>query len=189
MFILYFLLIFLIVLITFIIISTLIKFSLFCTTKYKYNYGILIVPSILTLINLFTVFFIWYLLMNKLTETDLFQLIFNMIIKIGNVPGNIFGLLLMTIGFLVVGVILESLVFLTVNIDYTKLSGKIRMLFNSKSSPKESVINEDIIEIKKPKRLSFLNALASSIFLFSIVFFSTIALFSLGKLLGAKILK
>ena len=111
MFILYFLLIFLIVLITFIIISTLIKFSLFCTTKYKYNYGILIVPSILTLINLFTVFFIWYLLMNKLTETDLFQLIFNMIIKIGNVPGNIFGLLLMTIGFLVTFVILEALVF------------------------------------------------------------------------------
>ncbi len=188
MFILYFLLILLIVLLVFIMTSTIIRLTLFCTTRYKYNDGLLILPTFLSIISWIFVISIWYIIITYVLNINLIDLLLNSILKISKLPENIFSIILITIGFIVIAILLQALSYLTVNIDYTKLSGKIRMLFKKifKSQKNDNPNEEFITEFQEHKRLTFLNALASSIFAFSVIFFTFILCFVLGHVLGKK---
>ncbi len=188
MFFLYFLLILLIVLLVFIITSTIIKLTLFCTTKYKYNDGILILPTFLSIISWIFVISLWYIIITYILNVNLTDLLLNSILKISEVPENIYSIILITIGFIIMAILLQTISYLTVNIDYTKLSGKIRMMLKKISkSQKSDYSNEEFItQFQEHKRLTFLNALASSIFAFSIIFFTFIICFVIGHVLGKK---
>lgn len=194
-----FLIILLILLIVITIATTIIKLSLFVTTKYKYETYILIIPALLYLALWLGLFIAWLLLSDKYTDNGFVNLIFDSIMK------SNFNLLyfkkpiIIAIICIVVGILIQPFIFLTVNIPYGKIRIGITTLFrNIKKWFIVKILKKDLkpgfmpsyeMKIKeKWVKLKFTNALISSIFSFATVFIITFLLILCSNMVTKKIL-
>lgn len=187
MFIFNFLIILLLILIVIVIFSTVIKLSLFFTNRYNYDSSILVLPSLLSFINCIVVLYVWYLTISKLFQIDLFTFIINLFIKSQQIQDNSLSIYLISSGFVIFFILVQSFIFLTVNIDYNKAKGKTRVFV--KKVLKIKLDQGNSIAIYNPsRRLSFINSLIASIFSFALVFFVSIMLYSIGHLISDKLI-
>lgn len=189
MFVFNFLIILLLLLIVVVIFSTVIKLSLFFTNRYNYDSSILILPSLLSFINSALIFILWYSTITRLLKMDLFTFIINFFIKNVEFSGNLLSIYLISAGFIVLFILLQAFVYLTVNIDYNKATGKTRIFFKKVLHVNlDENINESLPALSnKQKKLTFINSLVASIFSFALVFFVLILLYSIGNIISNKI--
>lgn len=191
-----FLVSFLIVLILVVISNTFIYFALRIITKTKYDQRKLILPSLISILILFLLIYIYLKLIIHMYSIDLIDYIMKIAFKVPVTSIDFKFILLVFIGFLVMGFILESFTLLLVNVNYSKIWHNISKVFRiviNKISRKEIIkektnLNETSISTQdKENKLTYLNSLIASFFILSFIFFSIIALYSLGIVLSGKI--
>lgn len=181
------------------IVSTIIKLSLVVTTKYKYETYLLIIPAILFILLWGILFILWFIMTDNYTNGGIINLIFETIlnsnINIHNYTPAFICLIICSIA----GIIIQPFIFLTVNIPYNNIRVKIKKQFSNFSrwftqkilkkdlKPELMPIN-DIAIPEKFVKLKYTNALISSIFSFSIIFFTVILLLFFSNIISKKIL-
>lgn len=185
-----FLIILLVILILFVAISTIIKLVLFITTKHKYDNYSLILPSVLSFISWSMSFIFWYFTLTKILNVDIYSLLFNIFLKTSAITDNIRPLAITSIVYCLFGIILQSFMFLSVNIDYLKIFGHIRIFAKKRIIAKnaEEQKKSNLIVDERPDKLSFANAFISSLFAFSSILFCLLILLAISNILSKKIL-
>jgi hypothetical protein len=185
-----FLIILFVILILFVAISTIIKFVLFITTKYKYDNYSLILPSVLSFISWFMLFIFWYFTLTKILNVDIYSLFFNIFLKTSAITNNIRPLVISSIVYCLFGILLQSFTFLTVNVDYIKIFGHIRIFAKKRIITKSNEEKEtsNLVIDERPDKLSFSNAFISSLFAFSSILFCLLILLAISNILSKKIL-
>ena len=194
-----FLILLLVLLLTITIATTIIKLSLFVTTKYKYETYILIIPAILYLILWGGLFIAWLLLSDKYLDNGLINLLFNSFINSNfNIIYYKTPIIIAIICFSV-GILIQPFIFLTVNIPYNSIRMRISLLFKNikkwfivkilKKDLKQGFMPSYEIKIKeKWVKLKYVNALISSVFSFAAIFVIVLSLIFLSNIISKKIL-
>ena len=194
-----FLLSLLIILIVLTVVTTIIKVSLFVTTKYNYETYLLIVPAILYILLWCGLLTLWFVLSNNNIEGGLLNLIYNSIL---DTNFNILYFktpLLIFIGCSLAAILLQPFTFLAVNIPYNKIRIAIQSVFRKlkvwfitkvlKKDLKPSLMPTYEIKLKeKWVKLKYLNSLISSIFCYASIFIIVAGLLFTGNILSKKIL-
>lgn len=185
-----FLLILFFILILFVFTCTIIKAVLLLTTKYKYDNKYLIIPTLLTILIFILMIFAWYLTLSRILNADLISLYFDILMKSNTVDVNKSTIIITTIIYSVLGIVLQSFSYFTVNINYLKLSGFFRSIFKRHvNSSKEDINDENYLKVDdRPNNLTYLNAFVSSLFSFSAMFFFMFVLLAIGNVLSSKII-
>lgn len=194
-----FLIILLILLIVITIATTIIKLSLFVTTKYKYETYILIFPAMLYILLWLGLFIVWLLLSDKYSDNGFIKLIFDSIMNSNFNLLYFKNSIIIAIICFIVGILIQPFIFLTVNFPYykirigvTKLCKNIKKWFILKVLKKElkpELMPSYEIKIKeKWVKLKYINALISSIFSFATVFVITLLLILFSNIVTNKIL-
>ena len=194
-----FLLILLISLIVVVIMDTAMKLALMITTLYNYETKKLFIPAILTVA-------LWAILLvgcfntiNTSLNNNAVDLIFSMVFEhslIDEYKPVIIKALLSTF---IMGTLLQSFTYYTVNINYQKISGTVRFsikkliktiykkLFKKDLPDKQ---NASLSEVQRgPKKLTFIRAIITSIISVIITLCVCYGLFVLGSAISGKILK
>lgn len=186
----YFLLLLLIFLIILTIFSSIIKFSLLLTTRHKYNTSVLIIPSILNLITWSVIFYFWSYAIEKVTGKDIFTIIFDNILNLSTIRETVVSILPVTIIFVLVGIILQAFSFFAVNIPYTKIKNKFKLLINKIFKVQININTEEkaLVLNEGEEELNIVNSFIASVFTFSLTFFLLIVCYSLGNVISNKIL-
>lgn len=166
------------------VLSTIIELALKLVIKQKYEQYSFVLPSFLSIIIWAIIFFIMFYLLNKLYDINIFTILFESIVFKTYSHSDILKILLFFVMFSFVGILIQSFCLLTVNIDYLKLSNYIKFKFNKKenSTEKGLIIDEE-------KRLTYLNSLVTSLFIYSLVFFMIIFLLAIGNYLSKFIIR
>lgn len=177
------------VLILFVLTCTIIKAVLLLTTKYKYENKYLIIPSLLTILIFVLMFFAWYITLSKILKVDLITLYFDILIKSNNVNVSKSTFIGVTIVYCILGIVLQSFSYFTVNMNYLKVSGFFRGIFKKHMKISNKDINdENFLKVdERPNNLTYLNSLVSSLFTFSSMFFFVFILLAIGNVLSSKI--
>lgn len=193
MFILNFLIWLFIAILVIVVFSTIIKFSMFCIMRYNYNSNIIVIPAIANILSCLLVFIGWYLVVTKLLHIDFANIIFNMFITKNMELQNFMPTLLITIGFIIIGILLQAFSYMLINISYKDSFGKVRMNIKEiyrkvlkKEEKIDSLKENTISEFQDIPRVSFINALIGSIFSFSLTFFITGVLFFIGSVISSR---
>lgn len=182
---LYFLIVLFILLIFTTIVSSLLSFVLKLVTRVKYEQLLLILPSFLIIILWFLLGAILVILLNNVFNIDILKLILNSIWHINNNLINVTTLLLIFAVMAILTIVIQSFILLCVNIDYSKIEYFIRNIFKMKiveNNEENQLVYDDI------KKLKYVNALISSLFLFSVIFFLCIVLYVTGVIISSKII-
>lgn len=182
------------------IITTIIKLSLMVTTKYKYETYILIVPSVLFILLWGILFFLWFIMSDNYTNGGIvnlaFETVLNSNLNIHDYTPSLICLLICSVA----GIIIQPLIFLSVNIPYSTMRVKLKKQFiklkkwfiekllKKDLKPELMPTNEVMIKEKWVK-LKYQNALISSIFSFAVIFFTVIALLFFSNIISKKILE
>ncbi len=184
-----FLLILFFVLILFVFTCTIIKAVLLLTTKYKYDNKYLVIPSLLTILIFILMVFAWYMTLSRLLNIDLITLYFDVLIKSNNIDVSKSTIIAITIIYCILGIVLQSFSYFTVNINYLKISGFFRNIFKKYTNPPKPDINDETyLKIDdRPNNLTYVNAFVSSLFTFSAMFFFVFILLAIGNVLSSKI--
>lgn len=205
------------ILIIYTVVSTIIKLSLFLTTKYKYENYRLFLPTISTILVWSVLAFSLNCIVKNSINMSLSSLVFNHIIKIVNINDYISTLLLVFILHLVICIILQAFTYFLANIDikrgwdYLRFSIKvffinifanIKKIFTKNTNPNNTDINNlasqninrknkksQISVIEPLENLNFINALISSLLSTSLIVIFIIGLFLWGTSLSLKILE
>ncbi len=181
------LLVLLAILISFVIISTIIKVVLFCIIRYDYDYKYLIVPSIITVIVWSAIVYAWNTAINRILNINILNVYFNSVLNWEQKELDVKGIIIITIICVVIGIVLQAISYYTVNINYRKISGNIR--FFLKKIFRIKFKDENAIAIDtRPDTLYFGEAILSSLFAFSLIFFFILFFLSTGKILSTKII-
>ena len=183
----YFLLALFFALIIITMIATIIKLSLFLITKVKYPTRILLIPSILNLIVWVILFGALYKVLSSILHIDLITLFFNSFVLKTNENSNIIKVIVSLFITFGIGILLQALTYLAINIDYKNIFRSTRWLikkniktdFKNTKVKKLSITNEELT-------LTFGTAFLASIFAFTIMFFFIIVLFNIGSIISGK---
>lgn len=177
----YFLIILLILLLLFTIISTIIKLALFLTTKVKYENIRLVIPVILTL-------FIWLIIasliivtVNKYIDGDAFSELLEMYLKKESMTPILKPTIIFVAIYLMIGILLQSLTYFSVNIKLENLFSYIRYyIFNffkfKDNSKHQNIITKEPIESLNLGSAFLASLLATILIIFSICIFALIGL-------------
>lgn len=193
------LLVILVVLILIVIMDTAMKLALMITTLYNYDTKKLFIPATLTVA-------LWGILLigcfnsiNKILDNNAIDIIFAMIFDHSIIAQYKSAMLKPLISTFLIGTILQSFTYYTVNINYQKITGSVR--FSTKrlvQNIAKKVFKKDIVlgknnaalsEVRRgPKRLTFLRAILTSVISMIITVLVCYGLFLLGNMLSGKVL-
>ena len=178
----YFLVLLFILLILYTMISTIIKLSLYLTTRVKYENIRLVVPFILSIVVWFIVVSLCIFTLNKYIEGNIFSKIIQTYIKKESLLPILKSTFIFSFIYLLIGIILQSLTYLSANIKLEnvfsyiryyifKLFKLLKIKLNLKNKPKL----ENIIEKEPVEDITLGKAFISSMFsTILIIFFVTI---------------
>jgi len=193
------LLVILIALILIVIMDTAMKLALMITTLYNYDTKKLFIPATLTVI-------LWGVLLlgalnsiNNAMDNNAVELIFAMIFDHSLIAQYKTVLIKPLLSAFLIGTILQSFTYYTVNINYQRLTGSVR--FSAKrliQKVTKKVFKKDIVMAKNnaalsevtrgPKKLTFIRAILTSIISVIITILVCYGLFLLGNVLSDKVL-
>ena len=177
------------ILIILVISSTIIKTSLFFINRCKYENYILIVPAVLSVMSWAITLILLFITLSITFKENFINFIIDKILNHISLNQYYQNILIPCICFSIICIILQNFSFMTVNIDYTKINGNLRInikkLFKLKLNKNNS---NQIILTNFTKRLSLKAALLSSILTFSLVIFFSLTLFSIGKIISNNII-
>lgn len=193
------LLVFLIALILIVIMDTAMKLALMITTLYNYDTKKLFIPATLTVI-------LWGILLlgalnsiNTAMDNNAIELIFAMIFDHSLIAQYKTVMIKPLLSAFLIGTILQSFTYYTVNINYQKITGSVR--FSAKrliQKATKKVFKKDILMAKNnaalsevtrgPKKLTFIRAILTSIISVIITVLVCYGLFLLGNVLSDKVL-
>lgn len=171
--------------------STLIGFALKLVTKRSYEQHVLIVPSILSLAIWVVLCLVFIITLNNVFKINILDAFLNNILYFNSSRetsiGKIIGIASI---FALVGVIAQSFTYLTLNIDYNNMIKSIKKKLKLKEKEEvEENIEQKALTVDIEKKLTYVNSLISSLFLFSIVFFFVLVFLALGNVVAGNILK
>ena len=193
------LLVILIALILIVIMDTAMKLALMITTLYNYDTKKLFIPATLTVI-------LWGVLLlgalnsiNTAMDNNAVELIFAMIFDHSLIAQYKTVLIKPLLSDFLIGTILQSFTYYTVNINYQRLTGSVR--FSAKrliQKVTKKVFKKDIVMAKNnaalsevtrgPKKLTFIRAILTSVISVIITVLVCYGLFLLGNVLSDKVL-
>ena len=193
------LLVILIALILIVIMDTAMKLALMITTLYNYDTKKLFIPATLTVI-------LWGVLLlgalnsiNTAMDNNAVELIFAMVFDHSLIAQYKTVLIKPLLSAFLIGTILQSFTYYTVNINYQRLTGSVR--FSAKrliQKVTKKVFKKDIVMAKNnaalsevtrgPKKLTFIRAILTSIISVIITVLVCYGLFLLGNVLSDKVL-
>lgn len=195
----------LITLLILIVIGSVQDLTLWCTTKQKHEFVIMILPALLSLISLIVIIVTTYLVLDVFNINTL-NLIFTMIMKFNYNPHNYIIMVSTYIFSLILFICLQALCLKLININYRKIYNYIKdkiKSINKNNSKKHKKLEETDKTITKSintehtengsnlptvleekQKLPFFYAFSASLFAFAICFFSSLLLFYIGTLIG-----
>lgn len=182
----YFLVIFLAMLIIYTIISTVIKLSLYLTTRVKYENIRLLIPVILSLIIWAIIAFLCIFTTNKYLNTDVFNQIIETYVLKESLVGILKPTIIFVVSYLIIGIILQSLAYFSVNIKFENCLSYIRYyLFKIlKITPKQQPNN--VIEKEPIESLTLNRSILASIFSTILIIFFVSMFVIIGLTIGNK---
>lgn len=209
------LLVILVFLLLVVIMDTSMKLALMITTLYNYDSKKLFIPACLTVI-------IWGLLIlacfrtiNKSLDYNAVDMLFSMLFDKTIIEGYRGMFARSLISTFLVGTVLQSFTYYSVNINYQKVTGTIRFslkklikaiiekIFKKKSTQENDIINGNttnrrgrlssnikaLAEVKRePKKLTFLRAILTSVISVLFTLLICYGLFKIGTLLSGKVM-
>lgn len=187
----YFLLILFASLIVLTLISTIIKLALFITIRYVYDTRLLIIPSLLTIATWCVMAIGWFYTVTHVLNIDLSSFAFNLFMIKEQTQPIITPLWMTALIFGIIGMIFQAFSYFTVNIDYIKINGNIRMFFKKllHIEPKKDQITTGIAVDTRPDNLTFGNAFIASLFAFTFIVLFIFILLYAGHFLSVALLK
>ena len=193
------LLVILIALVLIVIMDTAMKLALMITTLYNYETKKLFIPATLTV-------FLWAILLvgcynsiNTSLGGNAIDIIFSMIFD-NTLASEYSPVLIRTLlSTFLIGTLLQSFTYYTVNINYQKVTGTVRFSFKkiirniSKKIFKKDIFkkenNSSLSEIQRgPKKLTFGRAIMTSIISVIITVIVCIILFLIGNALSSEVI-
>lgn len=182
-----------------VIMDTSMKLALMITTLYNYDTRKLFIPAMLTVV-------LWAILLvgcfntiNTTLDNNAIDVIFSMIFDKTVIDGHQSVIIKALASTFLIGTILQSFTYYTVNINYQKITGTVRFsmkkiinaifkkLFKKElKSKKSNSASLSEVEIG-PKKLTFIRAIITSIISIIITVIVCIALFATGTLLSDKV--
>ncbi len=193
------LLVLLIALILIVIMDTAMKLALMITTLYNYDTKKLFIPATLTVI-LWTVLLVGcFNSINTSLNGNAIDIVFSMIFD-NTIVAEYSSVLIRTLlSTFLIGTLLQSFTYYTVNINYQKVTGTVR--FSLKKvirSLIKKIFKKDIFEKENesslseiqrgPKKLTFGRAIITSIISVIITIFVCIVLFLIGDFLSIRVI-
>ena len=193
------LLVILIALVLIVIMDTSMKLALMITTLYNYETKKLFIPATLTV-------FLWTILLvgcfnsiNTSLDGNAIDIIFSMIFDNTLISEYSPVLIRTLLSTFLIGTLLQSFTYYTVNINYQKVTGTVRFSFKKlirnlcKKIFKKDIFkkenNSSLSEIQRgPKKLTFGRAIMTSIISVIITAIVCIVLFLIGNALSSKVI-
>lgn len=182
-----------------VIMDTAMKLALMITTLYNYDTKKLFIPAALTVILWGILLFGCYNSINANLDNNAIDMLFAMVFDRTLIEGYE-GILIRTIvSTFLIGTLLQSLTYYTVNINYQKVTGTVRFslkklikklyfkIFKKDMTEKEQV--SALSEVQRgPKKLTFVRAIITSIISVLLTFIICCVLFVIGTLLSNKVI-
>lgn len=182
-----------------VIMDTAMKLALMITTLYNYDTKKLFIPAVLTVILWGILLFGCYNSINANLDNNAIDMLFAMVFDRTLIEGYE-GILIRTIvSTFLIGTLLQSLTYYTVNINYQKVTGTVRFslkklikklyfkIFKKDMTEKEQV--SALSEVQRgPKKLTFVRAIITSIISVLLTFIICYVLFVIGTLLSNKVI-
>ena len=193
------LLVILIALVLIVIMDTSMKLALMITTLYNYETKKLFIPATLTV-------FLWAILLvgcynsiNTSLDGNAIDIIFSMIFDNTLISEYSPVLIKTLLSTFLIGTLLQSFTYYTVNINYQKVTGTVRFSFKKlirnlcKKIFKKDIFKKEssssLSEIQRgPKKLTFGRAIMTSIISVIITAIVCIVLFLIGNALSSKVI-
>lgn len=183
-----------------VIMDTSMKLALMITTLYNYDTKKLFIPAMLTVI-------LWAILLigcfntiNTSLDNNAIDVIFSMIFDRTVIDGHQTVIIKALVSAFLIGTILQSFTYYTVNINYQKITGTVRFslkkiinaifkkLFKKDIKSKKSN-SSSLSEVEiGPKKLTFIRAIVTSVISIIITIIVCISLFLIGTLLSDKVM-
>lgn len=187
---LYIILAIFIVLIFTILIATLMQLVLLITVKFKYETSALMLPSMLSLAIFISAVLGMIFTITTLVNMNFINFLLYVIIAPTIFVDQFIPIILISMGFIVMAILLQSYTLLAININYKKIGIIIKNSFKAlfRIKTKVNAENTDLIVVNRPLKLTFLNSFTASLFSFALVFFFTLLLFAIGYILGSQII-
>ena len=193
------LLVLLIALILIVIMDTAMKLALMITTLYNYDTKKLFIPATLTVI-LWTVLLVGcFNSINTSLNGNAIDIVFSMIFD-NTIVAEYSSVLIRTLlSTFLIGTLLQSFTYYTVNINYQKVTGTVRFSLKKvirsliKKIFKKDIFKKEnessLSEIQRgPKKLTFGRAIITSIISVIITIFVCIVLFLIGDFLSIRVI-
>jgi hypothetical protein len=167
---------------------------------YKEQY--LILPSFISVILWSISYYAFVKVISSITGKGMFDSISGIMFNTSNLGESILKLIFFIVIILIITLLLQSIILLTVNVNYTIIYNKLRYLIknklkflksklkNSNDNVSDSINIEttDMEKTVKKYKLTFVNAIVCSLFIFSLLFFLSILFFWIGTLIGNKLI-
>jgi len=190
----YFLVILLVLLIVYTMISTIIKLSLYLTTRVKYENIRLVIPFILTILVWALVISVCIFSLNKYIDGNIFsQIMETYILKQSLIP-LLKPTIIFIVVYLLIGIVLQSLTYFAVNIKLEncfsyiryyicKLLKFLKLKLNIKTKQKpENIVEKEPIEELTLNTAILASFLSTILIIFSLTLFIVIGLTIANKL-------
>jgi hypothetical protein len=178
--------------------NTLLFIALKLVTKENYKEHYLIIPSFISLVLWSLAYIVAIEIISSITGTTLFDSISGSLFNTSNFSKFLPSLILPMFVLLTITLFLQSIVLLTVNVDYSIPFNKFRYFVKQKFKAitkrheySDAICHEtktDITQIEEKYKLEFINSFVCSLFIFSLIFFLNILFFWIGTLIAAKLI-
>jgi len=178
--------------------NTLLFIALKLVTKEHYKEHYLIIPSFLSLVLWSLAYIVAMKIISAITGTSIFDAISGSLFNTSSFSKFLPSLILPMVVLLAMTLFIQSIVLLTVNVDYSVPFNKFRYFVKQKfrvitkrHEYSDSVCigtKTDIQQIEEKYKLDFINSFVCSLFIFSLIFFLNILFFWIGTLIGHKII-
>lgn len=193
------LLVILIFLLLVVIMDTSMKLALMITTLYNYDTKKLFIPAALTVILWALLLFGCFNSINANLNNNAIDILFAMVFDRTLIEGYQ-GILIKTLlSTFLIGTLLQSFTYYTVNINYQKITGTVRFSIKKiikkiylkifKKDLYEKRVNSALSEVQRgPKKLTFIRAIITSVISMLITLAVCYGLFMIGTLLSNKVI-
>lgn len=167
------------------LLNTLLYFSLKLVTKHNYSEQELNIASLLSVILWIISYGVLIEIISKITKMNIIDTFISLIFNTNNMFQKLPNLIFPMVIILIITILLQSLVLLILNIDYIKIINNIKYKLN-KNQNLDSIETSTIQIIEEKYKLSFVNSFATTLFIFSLMFFIGIILFCIGMSIAGK---
>lgn len=191
-----FLLLLFVFLIVYVVVSSYIKFSLYLTTKYKFEDYRLFIPTITTTIICIILSFVGVYILKILFNESLVDIFINIIIKADTISNRLPIILMVVLGYFIIFCIAQAFCFYSININTKKICLNIKFkikkiiykMLNKKlyDENNQNADNNAIIMNNEIEPLDFTSAFVASLFSICTFIFTSIILFAIGMVLSVK---